>query len=71
MRTDEIKSSKVPNPLVECGRSLQVREQEGEARDLEPLIHVKGVGSVDVSEGLVAEQALSRKEGATPLHQSV
>src|SRR5438128_535528 len=62
MRADEIIGDKVANTLVELGRAFQVGEEEGEAGDLQALIDVERVGAIDVSEGLIGEEALRREE---------
>src|SRR4051812_38987476 len=47
---------------VKLGRSLQVGEQEGEARDLQTLVNVQRVSPEEVAKGLVCEKLLGRNE---------
>ena len=69
MRPHEVEGDEVADPLVEFGRAAQVGEQEGQAGDLEPLVHVQRIGAVEVAEGLVGEQPLGGEEG-TPARQA-
>jgi hypothetical protein len=71
MRAYQVIGNQVAHLLVEFGRALQVREQEGEAGDLEPLFDVKCVGVIDVTEGLIAEQPLRSDERLSPGKQLV
>ncbi len=62
MRAHQVEGDEVPHPLVELGRAAQIGEEEGEAGDLQPLIHVERVGAIDVAKGLVGEQPLGGQE---------
>src|SRR5512139_2372272 len=41
--------------VIKRGRALEVGGEEGEAGNLEPLVDVKRVGSIDVAKGLIAQ----------------
>ena len=71
MRPHQVEGDEVADPIVEFGRALQVGEQEGQAGDLEPLVEVERVGSVDVAEGLVGQQPLRGQERPAPRQQSM
>ena len=62
VRPHHVVGNQVADALVEIGGPLQIGEQEGKARDLEPLVDVERVGAVDVAKRLVGEQALRRQE---------
>ena len=50
MLTHQIVSDEIADALIERRRALEVGEQEGQARDLEPLIDVERIGAIDVAE---------------------
>ena len=62
MLAHEIEGDEIADPFVELGRTLEIGEQEGQARDLQPLISVERVGAVDVAESLVGQQSLGGQE---------
>src|SRR5215207_1608602 len=67
---NEVEGDEVSDTLVKLGRSLQVGEQEGEARDLQTLVNVQRVSPEDVAEGLVCEKLLAGNEGS-PMPQEI
>jgi hypothetical protein len=58
MRSDHVKGDQVADALVEFGGAFEVREQECQAGDLEPLVDVDRIGAVDIAKDLVRQQAL-------------
>ena len=52
----------IADAFVELRRAPQIREQEGEAGDLQALIDVQRFGAIEIAEGLVGEQPLCRQE---------
>src|SRR6476469_10060300 len=54
--------NEIANALVEFSRTFQVGEQERQAGDLQPLVHVKRVGAIDIAERLVGEEPLGGEE---------
>ena len=69
MLAHEIIGHQIADPLVERSRAFQVREQERQTGDLEPLIYIEGVGPVDVAEGLIGQEPLSGQERAAAPEQ--
>ena len=70
VRAHQVIRHKVADPLIKRGRALEVGEQEREARDLEPLVHVERIGAIDVAKRLVREQTIGRQE-RLPLAEQV
>ena len=66
MLADQIVGDQIADALIERGRALQVREQERQARDLEPLIRLERLGLVDVAEGLISEKPFGGDERFAP-----
>ena len=52
----------ISDPLVQCGRALEVGEQERQRRDLEALIDVEIVGLEDITERLVSQHPFCGEE---------
>ena len=71
MRTHQIECGEIADPLIQRRRALEVGEQEGLRRDLEPLIEVKIVGLEDVAEGLVRQHPFGGEERSAPAEQIV
>src|SRR5215204_3483886 len=62
VRPNEVEGDEVSDTLVKLGQSLQVGEQEGEARDLQTLVDGQRVSPEDIAEGLVCEKLLAGNE---------
>src|SRR6516162_3211789 len=62
MLVDEIEGDEVADMLVELGRALEVREQEGQAEDLEALADRERVSAVEIAKRLVGEEAPCRED---------
>ena len=70
VRPNEVEGDEVSDTLVKLGRSLQVGEQEGEARDLQTLVDGQRVSPEDIAEGLVCEKLLAGNEWS-PMPQEI
>src|SRR5262249_15305161 len=71
MCAHEIKGDQVTHLLVKFGGALQVCEQERQAGYLEPLLNAERIGVINVTEGLIAEQALRSDEWLPPRKQLI
>ena len=60
MTAHEIEGGEIADPLVERGRASEVGEQDGQARDLEPLLGIERPAAIEIAERLIAEQRASR-----------
>ena len=69
MRSHQIVRNEIADPLIELGRALEIRKQKGEAGYFQPLVDVERIGTIDVPERLIREQALGREEGAALAEQ--
>ncbi|MCY1515787.1 hypothetical protein D9M68_503890 [compost metagenome] len=70
MGLHQIEGCEIADPLVKFGGAAQIREEEGEAGDLQPLVYVDRVGAVDIAEGLVGKQPLGGEE-RTPAAEDI
>src|SRR5207248_10752473 len=58
MRAHQIKRDEIPHLFMKLRRTFQMGKEEGEARDLEPLVDGEGIGAINITESLIGEEAL-------------
>jgi hypothetical protein len=63
VRSHQIVRNEIADPLIELGRALEIRKQKSEAGYFQPLVDIERIGTIDVPERLIREQALGRQEG--------
>jgi len=69
MRAHEVERGEIADAFIKLGRASEIREQEGQAGDFEPLMYVHRVGAVEIAKDLVGEQAFGRQEGLAPAQE--
>jgi len=63
MRSDHVERNQIADALIEFGGAFEIRKQERQAGDLEPLVDIDRVGTVEIAKDLVRQQAFCGQEG--------
>ena len=71
MMPHQVVCHEIPHPFVQLGGAAQVGEENGQAGDLEALIHGERIRLVQVTKRLIAQHVLGSEEGSALGHQVV